>query len=137
MSFNNTKVFFMDIILFLNHNLQYNNGFCEKVSFFRLSSTLCCIALQLHQSCTSSCFPFEFKDPQSLRPSHNNLAKICIYILSRPGESQGLLYKHFRHQLTDSFILFFKISFWCRHALMVGDCAFSLKINYPRNLRRF
>ena len=38
MSFNNIKVFFIDIILFLNHNSQCNIGFLEKLSFFRLSS---------------------------------------------------------------------------------------------------
>ena len=32
----------MDNILFLNHNLQCNIGFHEKVSFFRLSSIFTC-----------------------------------------------------------------------------------------------
>ena len=56
-------------------------------------------------------------------------------IFSRPGRSQGLLYKH----LCNSFINWFshpllkalvKISLRRRHALMVGDGAFSHKMDY-------
>ena len=57
----------------------------------------------------------------------------CIF--SRPGQSQGLLYKH----LCDSFIQkwFVKITLQRRHALTVADGAFSHKIEYVTILRRF
>ena len=46
-------------------------------------------------------------------------------LISRPGRSQGLLYKHlcasFIHSLIQSW--FVKISLWRRHALMVEDGA--------------
>ena len=51
---------------------------------------------------------------------------------SRPGRSQGLLYKHLRHWFIDSLIQswFVKISLRRCHALTVADGAFSHKINY-------
>ena len=49
-------------------------------------------------------------------------------VISRSGRSQGLLYKHLRNLLIQSW--FVKISFWRRHALMVVDGASSHKINY-------
>ena len=49
-------------------------------------------------------------------------------IISRPGRSQGLLYKHLRHWLTElSFVI---ISSRRRHTLKVEDGAFSHKIDY-------
>ena len=41
----------MDNILFLNHNLQCNIGFHEKVSFFRLSSIICPFTAILKHKC--------------------------------------------------------------------------------------
>ena len=51
---------------------------------------------------------------------------------SKPGRNQGLLYKHLCHLSINSFIKssLVKISVQRRHALMVGDGAFSLKIDY-------
>ena len=56
-------------------------------------------------------------------------------IFSRPGQSQGLLYKHICHTLTDALTdsfthPLFKIYLRRRNALMVEDSAFSHKIDY-------
>ena len=56
---------------------------------------------------------------------------ISIHVISRPRRSQGLLYKHLRHWFIDSLShsSFVKISLRHRHTQMVGDGAFSHKIN--------
>ena len=60
------------------------------------------------------------------------LKKSCVIIFSKPGWSQGLLYKHLRHSVSDLFskLWFVKIYLRRRHALMVKDGAFSHKIDY-------
>ena len=56
-------------------------------------------------------------------------------MFSRPGRSQGLLYKHLRDSLGHSW--FVKISLQRRHALMVGDGASSHKIDYVIVIKNF
>ena len=52
-------------------------------------------------------------------------------IFSRPGQSQGLLYKHLRNSLTDSFIdHLLKIFLQCRHTENIKNGASSHKTNY-------
>ena len=56
---------------------------------------------------------------------------VILIVFSRPGRSQGLLYKQLRHlsnKVSKSW--FVKISLRRRHALMVGDGASSHKIDY-------
>ena len=53
---------------------------------------------------------------------------LLMLVFSRPGRSQGLLYKHLRHySVSDPLV---KIYLRRRHALMVEDGAFSHKIDY-------
>ena len=55
-----------------------------------------------------------------------------IHLISRPGQSKGLLYKHFCHSLiiSVSHWFFVKISLRRLHGLMVEDGAFIHKIDY-------
>ena len=55
-----------------------------------------------------------------------------VYLISRPWQSQGLLYKHLRHSLINwfSWSWFVKITLQRPYAQIVDDCASSHKINY-------
>ena len=56
------------------------------------------------------------------------------YIISRPGRSQGLLYKHLCHSLSEPFP---PTALRRRHAQMVRDSTFCYKIDYVEVIKNF
>ena len=66
----------------------------------------------------------------------------CRHLISRPGQSQGLLYKHLCHSFIDSFIdsvsePFPPIVLRHCHTQTVRDSSFSYKIDYVIVIKTF